>query len=339
MTGRRLDPPAKWDAARRDIWNDTVDRLTATGRIFTTDYQVLVTYVEAVRSHAQASEILAQSSVMIIRGDRAMENPALAIQRRTAADVARISKALGLDRNPVGAVVPPDPMGGARWCDRHSRLECTHHRVRCEHPSGAAVPDGGCCHEQVVKGTPACQHHAGKSLAVAKRDGQVALARVYGARREVSPAEGLLELVQWSAGHADALRRQVAALETAETGSDGIIPGQNGTGGGLGGGLWGGTTKVVIRDGVVEEERRAAKHVIVQAYDEERRLYLDACRAATTAGAQQQMADVAAALGTGLGRLIEAILGRLELTEHQRALVPVVVPQVLRDYSPTGTPP
>lgn len=94
----RLEPPAHYDDERREVWAETVNRLTSSGRVFRADPEVLGTYVEAVRSHRQASRLLAQTNVMITRDGKVMENPALAIQRKSAESMARASKALGLDR-------------------------------------------------------------------------------------------------------------------------------------------------------------------------------------------------------------------------------------------------
>jgi len=105
----RLDPPAHLDDERRAIWAETVARLTASGRVFRADPEILITYVEAVRSHRQASRLLAQTNVMITRDGVAMENPALAIQRKSAESMARASRSLGLDRLPVADPHPPGP--------------------------------------------------------------------------------------------------------------------------------------------------------------------------------------------------------------------------------------
>jgi len=105
----RLDPPAHLDEERRAIWAETIARLTAGGRIFRADPEILTTYVEAVRSHRQASRLLAQTNVMITRDGVAMENPALAIQRKSAESMARASRSLGLDRLPVAEPPPPAP--------------------------------------------------------------------------------------------------------------------------------------------------------------------------------------------------------------------------------------
>jgi P27 family predicted phage terminase small subunit len=98
----RLEVPQHYDDERRAIWAETVTRLTTGGRIFRADPEILITYVEAVRSHRQASRLLAQTNVMVTRDGKAMENPALAIQRKSAESMARASRSLGLDRIPAG---------------------------------------------------------------------------------------------------------------------------------------------------------------------------------------------------------------------------------------------
>jgi len=108
----RLEPPAHYDDERREVWAETVNRLTSSGRVFRADPEVLGTYVEAVRSHRQASRLLAQTNVMITRDGKVMENPALAIQRKSAESMARASRALGLDRTPMpdgSSVTVPEP--------------------------------------------------------------------------------------------------------------------------------------------------------------------------------------------------------------------------------------
>jgi len=105
----RLDPPAHFDDERREIWAETVSRLTSSGRVFRADPEVLGTYVEAVRSHRQASRLLAQTNVLLTRDGRAVENPALAVQRRSAEAIARASKALGLDRIPAAPAAEAPP--------------------------------------------------------------------------------------------------------------------------------------------------------------------------------------------------------------------------------------
>ena len=196
----RLDPPSHFDDERKAIWAETVSRLTAGGRIFTADPEVLTSYVEAVRSHRQASRLLAQTNVLLTRDGKAMENPALAIQRRSAEAIARASRSLGLDRIPAepdtprADEIPAVPMSEARWCDEHQRRECRHHRK-----------DGQPCHQyRLVGGLDACRKHGGKTLEQLREDGRAATlerqAAAALARLDVTPVtDPLTELARLAA--------------------------------------------------------------------------------------------------------------------------------------------
>lgn len=334
---RRLEPPPGYDHARRAIWAEAITRLQDTGGVFRTDPAVLDTYVQAVAAHQQASHILSQTSVMITRNGQAVENPALSIQRRTADQIARAARNLGLDRTPLTLSDPgpgPDRTGGARWCDRHNRLECVHHKRKCGCPSRDVPPPAeGCCHQPSIEGTRACYHHAGKTLDRARQDGQRELARLFGAELDIAPAEALLAEVRRTAGHVAALRAAVGELEERE--------GQ--------GGLFWGRVKSVTRDGgLVELEERAVPHVLLQAYNAERDRLVRVCAAALTQGAQASAVDAAKQLAAGLGRLLDVIFagllmvppqlegdtGAVALLAWQQENVPEVVPAAIRAWEP-----
>ena len=199
----RLDPPAHLDDERRAIWAETVTRLTASGRVFRADPEVLVTYVEAVRSHRQASRLLAQTNVMITRDGVAMENPALAIQRKSAESMARASRSLGLDRIPAGEETPSDPAtpgnplqppDPGRWCEQHKRHECTRQRKGKR----------GACHGPVVTGGSACRMHLGKEAPPVIAEAR-AERLLY--QRDAAPVVNPLEALQLLAGRALALEQ------------------------------------------------------------------------------------------------------------------------------------
>ena len=144
----RLDPPQHFDDERRAIWAETVTRLTSSGRVFRADPEVFGTYVEAVRSHRQASRLLAQTNVMVTRDGKAMENPALAIQRKSAEAMARASRSLGLDRIPSGPLeeplppAPAAPAGGGNGMARTSwPAEHATGKAATAAPSPAALRD------------------------------------------------------------------------------------------------------------------------------------------------------------------------------------------------------
>ena len=199
----RLDPPAHLDDERRAIWAETVARLTAGGRVFRADPEILITYVEAVRSHRQASRLLAQTNVMITRDGVAMENPALAIQRKSAESMARASRSLGLDRIPAAEETPSDPAtpgnplqppDPGRWCEQHKRHECTRQRKGKR----------GACHGPVVTGGSACRMHLGKEAPPVIAEAR-AERLLY--QRDAAPVVNPLEALQLLAGRALALEQ------------------------------------------------------------------------------------------------------------------------------------
>jgi len=196
MTVGRLEAPAHYDDERRQIWAETVTRLTTGGRIFRADPEILGTYVEAVRSHRQASRLLAQTNVMITRDGVAMENPALAIQRKSAESMARASRSLGLDRIPVD-----DPsMTDAEPAPIHDG--------KC---GGKKKQGGGTCTQPAGWGTPhagsgRCKLHGGcaPSSVIAGVETQ---ARRLLYQRDAAPVVNPLEALQLLAGRALALEQ------------------------------------------------------------------------------------------------------------------------------------
>jgi hypothetical protein len=349
----RYAPPAYLDDTRKATWTETIERLMAAGRLFGADPALITVYVENVHAHREASTIIARSNVLIMRGDRAEENPALATQRRAADALTRAARALGLHRpgqpaptepgQPAGPVVvgePADRAGGARWCAQHGRHECTHHRNRraCGCPPGAPPRPDGCCHRAATPGTDSCPNHAGLSRAQVLERAQVNLARTYGVPVEIDPVAGLLAEVRWSWGHVCALRHLVESIEAqAPDARPGAGP------------LWQGAARTVTRDGeAVEITTTAGEHVVLQAYYREREHFTRVCSAAISAGAQQSAIDLAKAAAANFGRLLDAIFAALfdlppdlaadpaavAALDWQRGQLPVVVPREIRRWDP-----
>lgn len=322
-----LEPPATYDQARRDIWAATVEALKIRGRLFTTEPHVLAAYTEQVITNRRAAELLTQTDVLIMRNGKAAANPAVSLQRQSAAAIAQLARTLGLDRNPLTtptvSAEPASPIGGARWCEHHNRSECTHHRVRCGHPSGSPVPPEGCCHQQNIRGTRSCYLHAGKALAQAKAEGAATLARIYtGAPLAIDPAAALLAELGYSAQAVSELRDRVALL-AAEPGPDG----QQGSG------LFWGTVLEREKDGVTEREQRAGPHAILKALNEERAHLVHTAAAARATGAMEVQADAQRRMAGSLTRLLDAIFEGLQLTAYQRnELIPAIVPAAIRAW-------
>lgn len=319
MTGR-LDPPQWYDAERRGIWADTLARLTDSGGVFRADPKLLDVYVCAYANHNQAAQLVAGSGVLTVRNGIPVENPAMAVQRKAAADLARASRALGLHRTPMQAALAESPMqgDGRRWCDEHARWECKHPRK-----------NGEPCHGwYLIPGLGSCRMHAGMTADQARAKGQAALARVYRSEpMDIDPGGALLWEVGHSAAHVADLRAKVAELAEAE-GPDGE-PGS---------GLWFGVYRETWADGqLVERELRPGAHPILRAYDAERDHLVRTAAAAHTAGAQDQAVNVARALGAGVHAFLDAIFRDLRLEAWQWDLVPEVVPARLAEYDPDGS--
>lgn len=317
----RLDPPAWFDDERRQIWADTIARLTDAGGLFRADPRVLETYVTAYANHAQAARLVAQTSVLISRDKGGpVENPALAVQRRCAADLAKASRALGLHRTETRMVTTlgESPMVELRkWCETHDRWECSKRRT-------SGVP----CHSAaVIPGTGACHMHVGLSTERARAKGRANLARLYATPVDIDPGGALLDEVQWAAGHVRELRAQVADL--AE---------QPGPDGEPGSGLWWGVAEELRRDGeVVEQKLKAGPHAKLAEYGRERDRLVKVAAAAHAAGAHEAAVNVAAALGAGMHAFLDRIFHGLELLDWQWERVGTVVPQVIAEYDPEST--
>lgn len=190
----RLDPPAHFDDERREIWAEALSRLTSSGRVFRADPEVLGTYVEAVRSHRQASRLLSQTNVLLTRDGRAVENPALAVQRKSAEAMARASRALGLDRAPAAggsSVTAPEPE--------------PNHDGKC---GGKKKQGGGTCTQAAGWGTPhpgtgRCKLHGGCApSSVTKGINDQAAKLLY--QRDAPPVTDPLSALQRLAGRAAA---------------------------------------------------------------------------------------------------------------------------------------
>jgi P27 family predicted phage terminase small subunit len=92
-------PDAVTDPQVREVWEYTVDQLAAMGCASTADRDLLACYCEAVVIHRKASAVLAQSSVLVRprpKSEALIRNPALQVQRDSAATVSRLAQHFGL---------------------------------------------------------------------------------------------------------------------------------------------------------------------------------------------------------------------------------------------------
>lgn len=167
------------------------------------------------------------------------------------------------------------------------------------------------------KGTGRCRFHGGNTPS-GEKHAQVEQAKrdvvLFGAKRTIAPAEALLELVHWTAGEVDYWRARVRDLDEADL-------------------TWGVTKIKEGGDdrGTTEEAKPNIAYVMLTDASNRLEKYASS---ALKAGADAAMVQIARGQGALLAGVIQRVLARLELTEQQQALVPVVVPAELRAVAP-----
>lgn len=175
------------------------------------------------------------------------------------------------------------------------------------------VPGAAVC---VMHGGAAPQVQAAAARRLAAKDAELAVV-TYGLPRNVEPGIALLEEVHRTAGHVAWLGERVAEFDAAAL-------------------SWGRTS--VVDKGSGEFPGRdatsgAVPPVLLELYLRERKHLVDVCRAALASGIEERRVRLAESQGQLLAGAIRAVLDRLGLSEAQAALVPVVVPEVLRSVA------
>ncbi len=193
-----------------------------------------------------------------------------------------------------------------------------HGKVRCPAPARSrpgeqcrnyAIPGGSTCRIH-GSGTAAARAAAASRLAVAESAAAVV---TYGGRREIAPADALLELVACSAGHVAWLAARVAEVD-AKALTVGVAE------------------QRVDADGAKTVIIRSAPNVWLDLYHRERRFLADVCAAALRAGVEDRAVRLAERQGDLVCAVLAAVFAdpELGLTAGQRAVVDVVVPRHLR---------
>ena len=196
-----------------------------------------------------------------------------------------------------------------------------HDPAKC---SGHAKSSGKQCTAWPIKGGRVCIKHGGKAgqvraaaerrIADAKLESAV---KTYGLALDVSPTDALLDEVKWTAGHVAWLRARVQEMEEQHL-------------------SWG-IRSVVDKQGGefpgVDTTEGAAPPVLLDLYQRERKHLLDVCKAAIGAGIEERRVRLAESQGALLADVIRRILGDLNLTPAQSAMVAEVVPRHLRAVS------
>lgn len=177
--------------------------------------------------------------------------------------------------------------------------------------------DGQPCAQYRMNGQMVCKMHGGKNpAALAKAAARVAEQRAaaevarLGVRKDVHPAEVLLDLVHWTAGEVDYWRQRVAQIEDADL-------------------TWG-TTRVKEGGDDRGTTHEAKPHVAYSMLERSSDRLAQYAAAALKAGVDERRVRLAETQGALVADVIRRILTRLQLTEDQAVLVNTVVPEELR---------
>ena len=179
------------------------------------------------------------------------------------------------------------------------------------------------CRRTPINGGTVCATHGGRApqvvAAAARRLEQAAaveqvrsaLAEAFGERvPEVDPAEAMLQAVSWKYSEVVFLRGKVAELSEKKM-------------------VWGRTREKVGGEdyGTTREARPNIWWSMLRTAEEQLVKFAAAARAA---GCDERRVQLAEQQGLMLAGVVRRILDRLQLSEEQRGLVPVVVPEELR---------
>lgn len=207
----------------------------------------------------------------------------------------------------------------------HAHITATGKPSCTSHKSPRQERAGEPCKRPKVPGLDVCRYHGGnapnakKAAAerVALAAAQAEVARI-GARRDIHPAEALIELVQFTAGEVHYWRHRVNDLEDDEL-------------------TWG-TTRVKEGGddhGTTQEAKPNIAYTMLERSSDRLASY---AAAALKAGVDERRVRLAESQGQIVAQVIRQVLDQLHLTEEQQHLVPTVVPAALRLIASQATP-
>lgn len=231
--------------------------------------------------------------------------------------------------------------GGARWCEQHNRLECTH---------AARSKADKICHMSVLRGRDHCRTHpgkAGKMKAALMGEAQITAWSAVTQDGKVKPGVhvepgqavlAMLQMAWFRAGaYAELLRQQVTkeaakqqAIEAAVVDEDGAPIGQELGVSGLIGHKLSATNSGEIY--ATSEEVRA----LVQLEASERDRIVAYAEKAHKMGISDRMTSLAEQWGDVTAGRVVAMLDELELTPAQQSKVSMLVQKHLSSIDMTG---
>lgn len=200
------------------------------------------------------------------------------------------------------------------------RDDCDKPHPRCIAHIKSGDRKGEPCMMWPERGGTTCRKHGG-ARAVARnaaarnrqRDEALAAASLFGAPIDVDPSQALLDLVHWTAGEVAYWRGRVRLIEEKDL-------------------TWG-KTKKVSGGPMAGTTREAAPNIAYVMLTESSNRLATYATAALKAGVEERRVQLAESHGLLVAGVIQRILGQLELTPVQQALIPDVVPRELRALS------
>ena len=196
-------------------------------------------------------------------------------------------------------------------CDKCGQL----HQTRTEQPSCTGHRrDGDPCPTPPVRGADKCRMHLGKKAGPVIAEAMLTKAMAtYGLPIETSPADALLAEVHRTAGHVAWLQQRVAELEEHDL-------------------VWG-TTQIKTGGQDGGHTEAAEPNVWLKLYQQERTHLVRVSAEAIRCGIEERRVKLAESQGALVAGVIRAILGDLNLSADQQALVSEVVPRRLRELA------
>ena len=196
------------------------------------------------------------------------------------------------------------------------------HKTCKRHVNEVDSPNyGKPCSRDAMLGQEQCFSHGGnapqnKAAAAKRLEQQAAEAAVvtYGLPLDITPTEGLIAEVQWSAGHVAWLREKVRQID----GDSALV--------------WGKTehrVKTGGEDHGTTTVEHAAPSIWLEMYLRERKHFVEVCATALRAGVEERKVRLAESQGDLLAQVIRGLLSDLELTPEQEATAAEAVPRRL----------
>lgn len=157
----------------------------------------------------------------------------------------------------------------------------------------ATARSGNPCQNPAIRGAVVCYHHGGKAPQVRARAAQRAAIASFSLRQDIDPLSALLDEVERTAGRIAWVESALAEQAAATSPSDMVADSKS-------------------RDLI--------------AWEQVERAHLSrVCKASLDAGVEERLVRIAGRQAALVTELLNSVVGRLDLTPHQRGRLPEAV--------------